>query len=739
MASPASVTARASPGGSRIGRPPQWTISRSRKLARLYLYTTLSIEKIIKVMEDDVFKPRKNSAQKTIHKMLDNDPRYLRPESRVEMDVRISNLAKAPGRRRKRPDTSPPTIQRQREALNRAHREQDVVLSSIEVSSASGSSRMAEDTPSAGFESSATSGWTPTTPGADDLGHGQFSIPIRSYDTERPQTSASSGTSVSMIRDLQRRVSNCSTNYAQQISVLLKEFTIASASDDDMPFEHRSSIDLSEPPGLADSPDIQALEAFEAFPEPGFALPGDFLSAHSRNCADFPGQEHGSGRCWCAIAAATSRDEGSWLHPTGELRDTARRVLGNPSPANLNLRDCFGNTPLHLFAALEGYQEALFGILFNSSDVSATNNANQTFLHVLNLEWFSDIDSPAAPLKQLLAFLRQSAPDLVYETDVYGRNFFHRAHALIRDPNILASILSPYNPALSSRRDSFGFSPLSHTQLGGEGPFIPPRRPTPQQDDSIFSHGSPRPGPRDEGSFLAYHAHLVQVIQSSYNNPRVEDASNGRNGLHCLAEAIIHQQAMDEQRSVMTKAARPLKRKTNQSDPAPSSSSTAHDEGILTTRLRHLEGLLHSGVDVNDYDKAGNTVLMAFITHIADEDDDKSKTLLSILETILRAGARIEARNRCGETALLVAARLGRKVALTTLLEHGAGVHARDVHGRGVLEVLDQTCRGARDDTALYARVEACRVLLTGRRDWGVVQRPGVVEEWRTRGGVGAV
>jgi hypothetical protein len=54
-----SPNSRASPtGGARIGRPPQWTTSRSRKLARLYVYTTLSIEKIIRVLEDDLFKPR---------------------------------------------------------------------------------------------------------------------------------------------------------------------------------------------------------------------------------------------------------------------------------------------------------------------------------------------------------------------------------------------------------------------------------------------------------------------------------------------------------------------------------------------------------------------------------------------------------------------------------------------------------------------------------------------------------
>lgn len=134
---------------------------------------------------------------------------------------------------------------------------------------------------------------------------------------------------------------------------------------------------------------------------------------------------------------------------------------------------------------------------------------------------------------------------------------------------------------------------------------------------------------------------------------------------------------------------------------------------------------------------------MAFILFLPDSADDKSKTLLALLETLIRHGARLEARNRLGETALLMAARLGRKVALTltTLLEHGANVHARDVYGRGVLEIVDRTVRRrGRGDVALYARLEAVRVLLTGRRGWGVVGTEGegargaVGREWMLRG-----
>lgn len=112
---------------------------------------------------------------------------------------------------------------------------------------------------------------------------------------------------------------------------------------------------------------------------------------------------------------------------------------------------------------------------------------------------------------------------------------------------------------------------------------------------------------------------------------------------------------------------------------------------------------------------------MVFILFLPDSADDKSKTLLALLETLIRHGARLEARNRLGETALLMAARLGRKVALTTLLEHGANVHARDVFGQGVLEIVDRTVRRrGRGDVALYARLEAVRVLLTGRREGGL-------------------
>ncbi|KAK4172464.1 hypothetical protein QBC36DRAFT_362696 [Triangularia setosa] len=759
--SPGSVTTAPSREGSRIGRPPQWTVSRSRKLARLYLYTTLSIERIIRVLEDDVFKPRKNSAQKTIHKMLDNDPRYLRPESRIEMNQRINNLAASATRRRKKTGASAYEPGPRGATMDALYDEKEVNLAKTEVSSVSGSSRRVEEGPSFDFAGSPDALLSPI----------RWSMPLSAQTAEVTDFAGSSDRGSAMVQDLKRRLSDCSTHFAHQITSLVKEFTIAGTSQDELSTGRRPSAALSDRSGHDDLPQVEiSQEPFEAFPEPAFAVPGDFLSAHRRNCADFPGQQHGVGDCWCSIAGDTSMDQNSWLMPTGELSVRARHVLNHPSPGSLSLCDSFGNTPLHLFATLEGYQDTLFRLVLKCDieSLKMVNTAGQIFLHTLNLEWFFNLTDPSTLLKQLLSYIKDSAPDLVYATDVYGRTFFHRAHSLVRDPEALANLFSPFDSIRAARRDAFGFNPLGSSLTGDQGPYIPPRRGgslSPQVEYfTSSSTGGPSRGhsasPSDNDSFLAYHARLVEVIQSSYNNPHMEDAE-GRNGLHCLAEAILNQQSMN--RHVSSSSAigassihqRPsLKRKLESSKesitsfPSPSSASSAStaapsNESTLTTRLRHLTGLLHhSHVDVNAYDKSGNTPLMAFITHIPDDQDDKSKTLLALLETLIRAkGSKIEARNRRGETALLVAARLGRKVALTTLLEHGANVHARDVDGRGVLEVVDEVCKGAgrgdrgkgagKGDVSLYARAEACRVLLTGRRDWGVVGRPGVGREWR--------
>jgi hypothetical protein len=591
---------------------------------------------------------------------------------------------------------------------------------------------------------------------------------------------------VADVQDIKRRVSDCSTAYAMQLATLVHELTISISSSN--PPSRRASVsssDGNEPFLISPIVDETSLEAFEPFPDPGYACPGDFLTAHTRSCADFPGQRHGTGTCWCSIAQETAADPNSWLLATGELSERAEYALNHPCPTQLAMRDSFGNSLLHLLAALEGFQEYLLGILSISDGPSlcGRNAGGQTFLHVLHLEWFSNFSSPNSALKRLLAHIQEVCPDLVYEADVYGRTFFHRAQSVVRDAQVLREIIYMFDPGRASRRDAFGFNPVADTDATSQKPYMPPRcveMNSPPRDMGL-SLSDPGSG---EGSFLAYHARLVQVIKDSYIDPRVED-SQGRNGLHCLAEAILSQQTLVRQvrssRSSSfssTNNGRPsLKRKRGSPDtincvanptiivsppwgPAcpslPPTIPQPTDGAALPTRLQHLQCLLHPSISVavDHYDMRGRTPLMAFVEEIADDQDDRARTLQAILETLLRAPVSgrsgegsismvMEARNRRGETALLIAARLGRKVALATLLENGANVHARDASGRGLLEILDDEVGSARaaGDVGLYARLEACRALLTGRKEWGVeyVSRVvngegGVVREWKVRG-----
>jgi hypothetical protein len=205
-------------------------------------------------------------------------------------------------------------------------RQRGDVLPTTELTSPFGQSAKAEDTPS--FEFSAS---------PDALGHSYFSNPFKGQEQEGTDATDPSIASLPrMVRDIKRRVSDCSTDYAFQLCTLIKEFTISISSDDGRSSSRRLSAAVSEASLPGDPPPHEAVpEVYESFPDPGFAHPGDFLTAHTRSCADFPGQQHGKGNCWCSISKKTSAEEGSWVLPTGELSARARRVLAHPSPAHL--------------------------------------------------------------------------------------------------------------------------------------------------------------------------------------------------------------------------------------------------------------------------------------------------------------------------------------------------------------------------------------------------------------------
>ena len=700
--------------------------------------------------------------------MLDHDPRYLRPDTREDMNQRIQWLSASPARRRTRLKTKSPP--RSQDVMMDVKREPDLDpgthdVGEAEASAARFGSWKAYYSPSQGYGETSR-GFAPGRAqpipgqGQPDIRHLPMKGPIRHGSTVLSQYSQTSDVSSQTIENLKNRLSGCSTHYANQISNLLCTFTIGSGSD------------LSKmSPSLTRRGSTASAEGgylgHHASLDGNFALPGDLFNAQKFKASCFRGSTHDAGRCWCAVADSISNLSDLWVTEDDKLSPQVQRILHDPSPLNLSMRDRFGNTPLHLFAAREGFQMELLGMAATSEILAATNTGGQTFLHVLEPSWFLGLEDQYAPLHQLLARVRSRQPEVVYMRDVYGRTFFHRLHTLLSDADVAAGLARPYDAFALSRRDAFGTQPLA-LPLALASPHASGNL-SPLEDEG---GGSPF---ANEDAFIRHHEALLRIVTASDSRPTVEDPE-GRNGLHCLAEAIIDKKIMDEHRNALS-TGRPVKRgKLDKKAAArrgggsggavsgPSSSSASisaasaaaasasagaatsdtSDDGTpatphLATRLRLVQGLLAppAVVDVNHYDGRGDTVLMAFVTHLPDDQEDKAKNLATILEALIAAGARVEGRNRRGETALLAAARLGRKIALAVLLEHGANARARDAEGRGVLDLLDGQCRAATADVTLYGRLEACRVILTGKRQeqLGVQLRPTVADEWSVRPG----
>lgn len=219
------------------------------------------------------------------------------------------------------------------------------------------------------------------------------------------------------------------------------------------------------------------------------------------------------------------------------------------------------------------------------------------------------------------------------------------------------------------------------------------------------------PAPTDPNHLIFKHARLLETAALAIDVPDVEDTV-GRNGLQCLAEASL---TLGEEPEVLEPN---HKRKRDQSEPDTSKTR-------LTFRYELVQKMVHVGVDVNNYDKKGYTVLMAFVTHLPDGEDDK--TLTQILQHLIQNGANVHWRNREGETALHIAVRLGRKVATRVLLMNSASVHARNAEGKGILAVGEVHYLKARQDPPLYASIMACMALCIR---YGAVARPTSVQEW---------
>ncbi|KAK8086709.1 hypothetical protein PG994_001683 [Apiospora phragmitis] len=418
--------------------------------------------------------------------------------------------------------------------------------------------------------------------------------------------------------------------------------------------------------------------------------------------------------------------EGRWDHPytlPGDFLDVMPFLQGGVSDI-ASWSDSFGNTAFHQLAAAQGLELKLIELVEQASHdpryrdaLAATNTAGQTLLHVLHDHWFdNEIVSNA-----LVNALRHVQFDF-YVTDVYGRSFFHilRQHNLGHDR--IRNITQQFDLHTLNRRDAFGVRPMQwRASTVPSTHETNPRLTIPPTDASQAKLGH-------EAQFLRLINQILSNSNSNNNKHTVED-SQGRNGLHCLAEVKLGAGAAQGHISPN----RSIKRKID------TNGEPEKEVYPLSKRGEYLETLLAANTDVNHYNMNGDTVLMAFVKHT--HDDNEHEDLKSIITRLIQAGARFEARNRNGETALQVAARLGRKFIVKVLLEHGANIHVRNREHISILEDLDRQVQFTEDNPDLYARLEATRVMLTGRfiktrpRSRSE-QSPSLEQEWGVRHGL---
>lgn len=747
------------------------------------MYTTLPIEKIIKALDDGFFKPGRNSAQKTLHKMLGHDPRYLRPEGPEEMDERINNLSHSNSRKRSRQEPSLPSPSsmgsnsggdRQGGVSPRALRTQPDAIHDSKIESPADYSPYSLTAPSPGAHSNVAyspgacspfqphdpwqihshmsplhidTSWSAmpqfNTPSATDS-HANYPDALFVPKPLAQSNTGSTTATTNSIRNLKERLSTTSTTLAKQVSSIIRQWTIGNDTN------------------LTQRPQGPEIDTFDTgvCKKP---LPGDFFKAIDM-CDQDPEN-------WQEVADAIYTIGDFWITPNSQLSQMARLYLEHPSQEAFNARDCFGNTLFHLFSTCvvdASNCDYVFRQFISAASVDqlcATNTAGQTFLHVLSRVWFAGLEEATAPLLQLLSHLRAVCPRILTQRDVYGQTFFHHMQSTMQSSQnghaTITPILQMFGKPLMPRRDAFGSKPVVDNNFAGpRRQHTQPLSPLAEEMGSPTSSigGSPWPGQDSTSERLAKHMALMKIVTGVDSNPALEDAE-GRNSLHCLAEVILDSDKLREKCDSPSSSRRPPKRAYDQTGTTKSPKQGPGDrtvenlvsqiatEGPLATRLRYLKGLLgHTEVDVNHYNKNGDTVLMAFLQHLTDADEDKQRNLAAIINALVDVddqgrGLILEARNRIGETPLLMAARLGRKTALKTLLERGANVHARDAKKRGILDIIDEQLGSveARLDTTVYGRLEACRVLLTGRykEDWAsgdeVCQNPGVLDEWQVR------
>ncbi|OTB04266.1 hypothetical protein M426DRAFT_321104 [Hypoxylon sp. CI-4A] len=720
-----SASPTTSASTNRGGRPRDWTEQRARRLVRLYVYTKLPFDLILKLLEDGVWVPGYDAANKIKNQLLGNDPRWIRPKDEDDEKRRITGLKSS--RRPKvhhRTSGSHPTRDRHHDgdSLTLAQSRQPSFEKSHPVTP------LEQDTFNLGFGTASNS---------TDIGYDNYDTYLQypqppwlagGVNASRQGTDLTNSTGTSMSSSFVEKLSTVSRDQAKGAWRVLKQFTFPKDSDlqRGTPFSPMLSPDSHLQPTHMELRDPDTSWASSGSSSAQYALPGDFLDTRSvagRGLCEIGSISHESNTCWCRI---TNELSAPGMRPIGWNNIT---VYNLPPEGVYTGLDRFGNTVFHHLAATSEDHRAFFTLILQALGdprlpVRSTNTAGQTFLHVLHPSWFDQ-----EFLDQFLTMLKNANFDIL-ATDVYGRSFFH----LLQNKKKGAARIPPhlFDWNLLRRRDAFGVKPMDTRSRHLDPAAAIPMRPfvssnpnTPPRIDIPSDHrDDARIQPQTDLLRIVIDAVKVDDLNSTNPNPRSED-SHGRNALHCLAEVELD---ADRIQHLTGDNQRQKKRKFKEEEgelPRPESSNNSK-------RLDFLEGILAANVDVNHYDDRGETPLMAFIKYRPEDSRSDKENMERIIRRLYNAGAHLEKRNRKGETALHVAARSGKKVALKELLQLRANPYVRDACGLSVLAAIDERWANTEGDGVLTAHLEACRgVFTSGVQD--PAQEPTVLQEWGLR------
>ncbi|KAK1239408.1 hypothetical protein MKX07_008896 [Trichoderma sp. CBMAI-0711] len=703
------------------GRPATWSWSAQRKMARLYLFTTLPVDKIRAII--NALSPdrtiKQSSANKRLQLLFDKEPRWLHPRDEDDMERRVTELANSPVQLRLASEAQFPSTH--------YGLEQSPLCGGSDFL---GSSWGAPSRPSSASPSDACSG--STFFGSEALFESQASVYYSASDI-LPEESISQGwssrddgagapprdkrfanflrqttsltdSSANTTGTFREHLKGYAEPYVKVVKRLVKRFTSLSLDRQGMSHQHSMRVVWDE--DWISDPETTDL-SLRDIPLPGSLL---YLNRSAPSGCDpsmIPLWENGAYRHqrhfdWTAFRGPSSR---------------AAAIPGvSLSQDDIHRRDSHQHTVLHFMAA-RGQFQALYAALRSgvvTSIVNVQNTAGQTFMHLIRDD--EDVLTDAG-LSQLIEAARALGFNMLAR-DCFGRSCLHSLTALGK--TVHTSCLQGLDPREYLQRDAFGFIPpvgpceteqlvypnaVRERVLGIDPNRVPDRAMDPGRSD----HPA-----------ISQESQLLQNIRVSMLNPFHEDRC-GNNGLHCLAMAPLSVASLAERHD--------LDISLETGDFGVSSHQEAVDSSEQKLRLRYetLQTLLAAGQDPNHRNMFGNTPLMAFVAALPEEDEYKLGP--AILQLLVSKGADVNARNKKGETALHVAVRFHRKLAAKALVMAGANVDVRNSDDKSLLDICDAHIPSEPKE---YAKYLACRAWLSGPAR--AQQSPSFWEEWRVKG-----